>query len=183
MNFASISILFFQLIFSGILLSQTEFVPGYIINSKHDTLLGEIKLNLKNEVECFSKINFREKPNGPTRSYQPNKIDGFGIENDHYHSIRIENHWVYMLVHCQGKISVFEYKPPASSGNQKLKSDFYVMKGGFDNIHQIAIDNKLKKHIRQFFSDDKSLWKEFEKSEFDFSTLLQIASSYNERNK
>ena len=183
MNLLSVSLAFLLIFFVDKSLAQNEFVPGYIINSKHDTLFGEMRLNLKNEAECFSKISFKEKTNGSIKTYQPHRIDGFGIEGNHYHSVKLDNHWVFMLVHCQGKIGLFEYKPPAFSGNEKLKSDYYVMKGGFENLQELAIDNKLKKHIKALVSDDKPLWKDFEKNEFNFGVLVNLISEYNDRNK
>ena len=171
--------------------AQAEFAPGYIINTKHDTLWGEIKVNLKNQTECFAKIYFRTKCDtslshgkpSPTRSYQANKIDGFGFEGNNYSSVKLDNHWVFMITHCQGKICLFEYKAPVSSGNEKMESEYYVMKGGFENLQIIAMDSKLKKHMKPFVSDDKILWKDFEKNNFDFGVVMQLISNYNERNK
>jgi hypothetical protein len=174
-----------SLLISGLLLSQknADFATGYIVTAKNDTIKGEVKLNLKNEMDYYVKISFKDKPAGPARAYLPSKIHGYGVEGKDYASIRFYEMWVYMQVVCKGKIMFYEYKPPVALGNDKMQSQYFVLKGGFEEMTQIYMDGKIKKQIKEFIIDDKELWKETEPQTIDYAALVQLIEKYNSRNK
>ncbi|MFL5753112.1 MAG: hypothetical protein ACJ76F_06880 [Bacteroidia bacterium] len=163
--------------------AQADYAPGYILNVKGDTVKGEIKVNHKNEMEVYSKVAFREKNPGAVRQMLPAKIHGFSFDGLEYASVRLDNQWVFMQVICRGKIMFYEYKPPVALGNERMQSQYFLMKGGFEEMDQFFVDSKAKKHLKDYISDDKTLLKDIEALSMDYSGLVQTINKYNERNK
>ncbi|MCD6067824.1 MAG: hypothetical protein K0S33_2650 [Bacteroidetes bacterium] len=170
-------------LFCAGLAAQNDFAAGYIIGPKNDTIRGEVKLFVKNEMDYYVKTMFRNKPAGGGKQYFPSKIHGYGVEDRHYASIKYYDLWVFMQVVCKGKIMFYEYKPPVALGNDKMQSQFFILKGGFEEMEQIFPDTKVKKQIRSFISDDKELVKEIENTELHYAELVQLIDRYNQRNK
>jgi len=175
-------VLFFSLSFL-VASAQDDFAKGYIKFPKKDTLKGEIKLFLDNDMDYYSKVFFRPKPVGKPKSYLPNKINGYGYENKHFTAMKFMDQWVFMQVICTGKIMVYEFKPSVSMGNESKESFYFVMKGGVDELTQLFPDSKLKKQLKPLFSDDKELLKEMEKTDLDFKSAIQLISKYNLKNQ
>ena len=149
---------------------------------KKDTMKGEIKLALKNDMDYYSKVYFRQKPNVKPKQFLPNKITGYGFDEKHFAAMKFMDQWVYMQVICNGKISVYEYKPPVSLGNETKESIYLVMKGGADEMTQLDPQGKLKKQLKPIFSDDKEILKELDKKDLDFKMALELISRYNKNN-
>jgi hypothetical protein len=169
--------------FSVEVMAQSNFVSGYIITNKNDTVKGEIKVNTKNEMEVYSKVSFREKNPGGVRSYLPSKIRGFSYDDAQFASVRNSNQWVFMQILCNGKIMVFEYKPPVALGNDRMQSQYFLMRGGFEDMVQVFMDGKIKKQIKPYIYDDKPLLKEIDTQNLDYSSFLQVINKFNSRNK
>ena|ERR1700741_4269063 len=163
--------------------AQADYTEGYIVSAKGDTIRGEIKLNHKNEMEVYSKVMFREKNPGQARQYVPSKIRSFSFDGLEYASVRLDNQWIFMQVVCRGRIMFFEYKPPVALGNERMQSQYFIMKGGFESLEQFFVDSKAKKHIKPFLADDKEFQKEIENETIDYSGLVYTISRYNERHK
>jgi hypothetical protein len=165
--------------------SQNDFAPGYIISGpKNDTIKGEVKLFIKNEMDYYVKAMFRTKPSGGGRQCLPAKIHGYGVDGRNYAAIKYYDMWVFMQIICKGKIMFYEYKPPVALGNDKMQSQFFILKGGMDDeMVQVFPDSKVKKQVKPFISDDKELLKEIENTELHYDELVGIINKYNERNK
>ncbi len=77
----------------GVLLFQTSFcqenfLPGYVISSKGDTLRGFI--DYRNWEKNPIKISFKERINDNKTIYTPMTIKGFGVSNEVYESAIIK---------------------------------------------------------------------------------------------
>ena len=162
--------------------SQNDFAKGYIIGPKNDTTQGEVKLFSKNELDHYVKVMFRLKPTGNGKQYLPQKIHGYGFDGKDYVSLKYYEMWFFMQVICRGKIMFYEFKPPVAMANDRMESMYFIIKGGLNEMTEIVMDSKLKKHIKPFINDDKQLVKEIEKEDLDYNKLVQLIERYNERN-
>jgi hypothetical protein len=178
-------ITFTALLFGIQLSAQNDFAAGYIISGpKNDTIKGEVKLFIKNEMDYYVKAMFRTRPAGGGRQCLPAKIHGYGVDGRHYASIKYYDMWVFMQVICKGKIMFYEYKPPVALGNDKMQSQFFILKGGLDDeMVQVFPDSKVKKQVKPFIADDKDLVKEIESTDMHYDELVEVINKYNKRNK
>lgn len=157
------------------------FYKGYYINAKNEKIEGEIK-EFKSEMDAFMKVSFREKENAPIKQFIPAKIHGYGFENRNFASIRWFEMWVFMEVLSKGMISVYEFKPPVSMGNERMESQYFVIKGANKEMAQIYPDGKLKKQIKEFIADDKELIKTLDNyKDFKLGEFLSVIEEYNQR--
>ncbi|HEY1041074.1 MAG TPA: hypothetical protein VGF30_16800 [Bacteroidia bacterium] len=177
-------IAFIFIVFAFTARSQNEFAAGYYLNAKNDTIKGEVKLFTKNEMDYYVKMFFRPLNihTGGGKQMLPAKIHGYGVEDRHYASVKLLEMWVFMQVICTGKVTLFEYKPPVAMGNEKMESQYYVVRAG-EEMEQIFISSKVRKQIRPYISDDKELMKEIEGQEMHYAELVDVITRYNERNQ
>ncbi len=149
---------------------------------KKDTMKGEIKLATKNDMDYYSKVFYRQNSKAKPKQFLPNKINAYGYNDKHFASIKFMDQWVFMQIICVGKISVYEYKPPVSMGNEAKESIYIVMKGGADEMSELDPGGKLKKQLKPLFSDDKEIIKELDRKDLDFKMALELISKYNTKN-
>ncbi len=182
-------LIFLSIIFSSVISFAQQkksatapiYLKGYIINAKNEKIEGEIK-EFKNDMEAYSKISFRENETKPTKQFIPVKIHGYGIEEMHYASIKWLDMWVFMHVLQKGIINMYEYKPPVAMGNEKMQTQFYVIKGANRELIQVFPESKLKKQIKELIHDDKDLLKEMDDMKtFEYGDYVMMVQRYNER--
>jgi hypothetical protein len=75
----TIPITILLLILNISVIAQMEFLEGFIINSKGDTVKGYIQDNA--DKHLFRSVNFKIKGNESAISYTPDKLIGFGMSN------------------------------------------------------------------------------------------------------
>ena len=72
----------------GVLFSQSNFLPAYLIDNKGDTLHGFI--DYRNWATNPSRISFREDLNSPVKSLTPLDVKEFGVDNEIYVGVIVE---------------------------------------------------------------------------------------------
>jgi len=151
--FASITILIFKISYS-----QENYLPGYVINIKKDTVHGFV--DYKNWNTNPNKISFKKKENQNPITYNQNNIIEFGVKDEVYVSaivnletspmqtnilqnyprLNIELDTVFLQTLFKGSKSLYYHK------SKKNKDNFYIKSG--DDIVLL----KYKKYTSRFYS-------------------------------
>jgi len=98
--------IFIGLLFSfGVLNAQTEFRPGYIINSTTDTLHGYIDYRGAILMSRFCKFKGEDNT---VKDYSPNDITAFRfIDSKYYVSREINNRSVFLEYLIKGEVNIY----------------------------------------------------------------------------
>jgi hypothetical protein len=148
--------------------SQISFVKGYLLNEKGDTLKGEIKINPKKEHDNHNKVFFKDEQ-GIQKNYKPNKVKGYGYNNNHYASMDCDGELKFYKVIAKGEISMF--------------ADYFLMKEGDKKMTDVK-PSKLKKQLQEMMSGAASYASEYKgEKDIDESSAAQVINAYNNRAK
>ncbi len=161
--------------------AQLNFYEGYIITDKEDTIKGEIKVNPKKELSLFAKIMFKDQQ-GITKTYKPNKINGFGYfnkENKKWHyfiSVHESEPQFYKII-LQHPVTIYEYQ----FEDMKVGGDFYTSKQYYikhNNDYIRLKSNKLKKQLSEYIDNPDVLTEIDKMEEIDIDKLSALLEKY-----
>ena len=135
-----LSIIFFIQLFS--VNAQSNFVDGFYINQKGDTVHSKVKYYSNINSYRFCEILTKD---GKTTTYFPNEIKGYGYKNDaSYSSNAIDSLFLKNII--KGEISLYE------------KQNVYYISTK-DTVYQIKNSSELEERNGKTYITNKNVWK------------------------
>ncbi|MGZ3899986.1 MAG: hypothetical protein ACXVNQ_06465 [Bacteroidia bacterium] len=163
--------------------SQVTFVKGYLINEKGDTLKGEIKINPKKEYENHHKVFFKDA-SGTQKNYKPNKVKGYGYDNNHYVSITQDDEALFYKRLTNGDITL--YKSAFEVVNMNASSfdyEYYLFREGDKKLTEVK-QSKFKKQLQEWMSGAAGFASDYEDDKkFNEESAIAVINKYNEWKK
>jgi hypothetical protein len=167
--------------FSG--LSQVTFVKGYLINDKGDTLKGEIKLNPKKEYDNHNKVFFKDA-SGTQKNYKPNKVKGYGYDNNNYVSITQDEEAKFYKRLTDGNIIL--YKAAFEVVNMNASSfdfEYFLFREGDKKLTEVK-ESKFKKQLQEWMSGAAAFANDYpEEKKFNEASAIDVINKYNDWKK
>lgn len=169
--------------FTGKNFAQISFVKGYLISDKGDTLRGEVKINPKKEHDNHNKVFFKDAA-GIQKNYKPNKVKGYGYDNNHYVSITQDDEAKFYKRLTNGAIIL--YKGAFEVANMNAVSyefDYYLFKEGDKKLTEVK-EGKFKKQLQEWMSGSAGFANDFkDEKEFNEASAIEVITKYNEWKK
>lgn len=135
-----LSIIFFIKLFT--VNAQSNFVDGFYINKKGDTVHSKVKYYSNINSYRFCEILTKD---GKTTTYFPNEIKGYGYKNDaSYSSNAIDSLFLKNII--KGEISLYE------------KQNVYYISTK-DTVYQIKNSSELEERNGKTYITNKNVWK------------------------
>lgn len=180
-----LKIVLFILFSGGIVsaFSQVTFVKGYLINEKGDTLHGEIKVNPKKEHENHQKVFFKDA-SGTQKNYKPNKVKGYGYDNNNYVSITQNDEAMFYKRLTNGDIMLFKSAFEVVNMNaSSFDYEYYLFRNGDKKLTEVK-PSKFKKQLQEWMSGAAAFADEYEESKkFNEESAIVAINKYNEWKK
>ncbi len=185
-------------------IAQVNFVPGYIINHKQDTIHGLI--DYKNWERNPHQIQFRVDSSGPVFNYMPLDISEFGTQDqiyvsavvetevssrktenlEKYQGAVIEKDTVFLQTLVKGPKSLYFYKDPDGIENFYFKTDSaYELliykrfikkdKGGY---HYVVDNKKYIGQLAYYLSDCNDIQAKLEKLPYKSKNMTRLFDYY-----
>ena len=163
------------------LTSQIAFVKGYIVNVKGDTVKGEVKINPKKEQDNYSKVFFKEE-SGTQKNYKPNKLKGYGFQDQNYTSMDYEGELKFYKVLISGEISMYKMMFEIVNMNAtSYDGEYYITRQG-DKKMTLVKEGKFKKQLQEMMSGASGFASEYEEDKkINEESATKAIKNYNER--
>lgn len=163
--------------------SQITFVKGYLINDKGDTLKGEVKINPKKEHELYSKVFFKDE-SGAQKNYKPNKVKGYGINNEHFVSISQDEEALFYKRLTNGAIILYKTSFETVNMNETIHDHmWYLSKEGDKKLTEVR-EGKFRKQLSEWMKDNQELANSFkDEKEFNEAAAIETITKYNDWKK
>ena len=163
--------------------AQVTFVKGYMINDKGDTLKGEVKVNPKKEYENHNKVFFKDA-SGVQKNYKPNKVKGYGYDNNHYITLTQDDETKFYKRLTTGDITLYKVAFEISNMNETTYDyDYFLFREGDKKLTTVK-QGKFKKQIQEWMSGSSGFANDFKDGkEFDFESAINVITKYNEWKK
>jgi hypothetical protein len=180
------ALLIIFLLTTGLLNAQTNFLPGYVITTKGDTLFGKIDYRgdkLMGTV-CNYKINDKDKET----SYSPNDISAYRfIDSKYFVSKEVNGKKVFLEYLINGKINIYYQRDEQGDHYYLDKDNSRIIEMPFEEGIKYKDETpylyKSTKHIgilKAAMQDAPKLIKRIEKLEKpDHRKLVKLAEDYH----
>jgi hypothetical protein len=166
------------LVFNLKVKAQSKYFQGYIITLSGDSLIGEVKKNVKHEFENFSKASFRKKEGSEVKSYNPSKIKEYGVDGVTFVSRNVDGEQVFVKRISKGALNLYEAQVETMQMNEiKIRSDYYMEKAGGEFVK--VKSSKFKKQMSDVMSDNEEIVKALEEKKYDFENIVEVVNAYN----
>jgi hypothetical protein len=159
--------------------SQATFVKGYLVNDKGDTLKGEAKVNPKKEIDNYNKIYFKDE-SGVQKNYKPNKIKGYGCNNQDFVSMDADGEMKFYCVLATGNINLYKLGYEAMRMNEVVfETEYYIAHSDGKDL-MLVKEGKYKKQLAEWMKDNQEFINSHnEDKKFDPQTITEIITQYN----
>jgi len=177
-------IVLLSLIVTNILNGQVTFLKGYMIPVKGDTLKGEIKVNPKKEQDNHNKVFFKDASSGVQKNYKPEKVKGYGFENNHYVAIKYDDETKFYKRICDGDILFYKVAFEINSAKETTYDfDYFLYKAGDKKLTNVK-QNKFKKQLQEWMVGQADLANDFkDEKNFNEQSAAEVINKYNEWKK
>lgn len=157
---------------------QAKYYKGYVILLTGDTLTGEIRNNLKKELDNYSKATFRKTEKDPVKTYRPDKIKEYTVNGTAYISRNVSGDQVFVKRLSQGALNLYELQTEVMQMNDvKVKSDYYMEKGAGEFVK--IKSGKFKKQLTDVMADNQDVIKDIETEKYEYDNILEVFNAYN----
>ena len=159
--------------------TQGNFIKAYIVNDKGDTLKGEAKTNPKKEIDSYNKIFFKDQ-SGVQKNYKPNKIKGYGCNNEHFVSLDSEGEMKFFKVLSRGEINFYKLGfEGLRMNNIVFEVEYYISRTNSKDLVTVK-EGKFKKQLTEWMKDNTEFINTYgDDKKFDPDKAIEIISQYN----
>jgi hypothetical protein len=157
--------------------AQIIFEKGYVVNSKGDTLKGEVKLNIADTTEYYDKAVFRDEKG--QKNFFPEKTRAYGVGNRHFVSIKVHGEAAFYEVLTRGHISFYKRLLEAIKMNElATELEYYIAVG--DKKPYVLGPEKFRRQLVLAMEDNDSFATGYQGKEFDQSRVAETIAAYND---
>lgn len=203
MNKFRLGFLLFVVLFSQNSFSQENYLSGYIIKDKRDTIFGYI--DYRNWKKSPQEVIFKDKETNKPNSYRPTEISEFSVQGEVYVSrivnaenssretkrlkensaltLRVDTAFLQTLF--RGDKSLYYYIDPNGYENfyiqQGLRTELLMYKKFLQDFEGKKIMRENKKYVGQltiYLSDCSSIREELKHSSYTQRSLTKIFQKY-----
>lgn len=175
--------LFIAAVYSASLSGQVTFVKGYLINDKGDTLKGEVKINPKKEYDNHNKVFFKDN-SGTQKNFKPNKVKGYGFDNNHYVSVNIEDEPKFLKRLTNGSIILYKSAFEVVKMNEvSFDYEYFLFREGDKKLTEVK-EAKFKKQLQEWMSGSAGFANDFkDEKKFNEASAIEVINKYNDWKK
>jgi len=170
--------------------SQSEFIPGYIQKTEHDTIFGLIDyaVDKSNSLEC----RFRKTEKDPVQTFSPNDIYGYRFNDSKYYvskeiKINGELKMIFMEYLVEGRVDLYFYRDGKGNhyllGGKKLPIMEISIPEGLVSVDGTIYERSIfiKRNIMKFYLKDcPQLYPEIDKLLVcSHKSLIQLIEKYH----
>jgi hypothetical protein len=164
--------------------AQINFVKGYIINEKGDTLRGEVKTNPKKEHEAYVRVTFKDA-SGAQKNYKPAKIKGYGYDANHFVAWGKEDEAMFYKRLAKGTITFYKSAFEVVVMNKsEWEFDYFLFKEGDKKMTDAKV-GKFTKQLKEWMKDAPEFAEGYEEKEkgINEQSAIETINKYNDSKK
>lgn len=181
MNLFKLLFLVFFCTVAQSILSQQNFVIGYIVGINGDTTKGEVKTNPKKEFDYHNKVIFRDA-NGVQKTYKPNKVKAYGFEGNNYSAMDVGGEDKYYKIIAIGEISMYKMMFEEVKMNETSYIPEYFLKKTGDKKMTDVNSKKFKKQLQEMMSGSAGYANDYKgDKDIDEKSAAEVINAYNNR--
>lgn len=159
---------------------------GYYVNSKNDTVRGEVQTNPDDETDFYHKFGFKPAKGGKLMPVDAKKAKAYGFDGRHFVALAYSGDNVYVERLAEGRLNFFEYRFHGKiDGLPAIESSYFAQdtraEGSDSGLKEISkISNKFyKKDLKPYMKDQLMIWTDLDKFTFDRNAVVNAIVEFN----
>ena len=153
--------------------------PGYYINSKGDTVKGEIQTNPDDEVSMYHSFGFKPAKGGKVMPVDTKKAKAYAFLDKKFERIIFDGVELFVEVLAKGRLNFYEIKDHGKvDGNDAIVADYFIQdnraEGEDAGLKEIKRLNHrfYKKDLKPYMKDQAMLWEDLDKYTFNKTAVV-----------
>ena len=160
------------------------FADGYYINTRNDTVRGEIQTNVEDETTFYHQFHFRKVKTGKPRAFNTARTKAYGYEGRHFELLEYDGEKKFVERLTNGRLVFYEYRFHGKiDGLPAIESTYYIRDTWKQkNEESLAkINNKFyKKSLKPFMKDEQPMiWDDLDKYTFSAPKVINAINEFN----
>lgn len=160
------------------------FSKGYYINTRSDTVRGEIQNNVEDETSFYTQFNFRKPPSTKARPYNARRTKAYGFDGRHFELLEHDGKQMFVERLTNGRLVFYEYRFHGKvDGVPAIESEYYVRDTWVKEPENalVKINNKFyKKSLKPIMKEEQPMiWDDLDKYTFNESKLINAINEFN----
>jgi len=159
---------------------------GYYINSKGDTVKGEIQTNPDDEVSMYHSFGFKPAKGGKVMPVDTKKAKAYAFLDKKYERIIFDGVELFVEVLAKGRLNFYEIKDHGKvDGNDAIIADYFIQdnraEGEDAALKEIKRLNHrfYKKDLKPYMKDQAMLWEDLDKYTFNKTAVVNAITEFN----
>jgi hypothetical protein len=156
--------------------AQVIFDKGYIINTKGDTVRGDVKLNISDTSEYYDKAVFKDEKG--QKNYLPEKIRGYGVGKRNFTSIKLRGETSFYEILAKGHIGMYKRVLEAIKMNELAhETEYYFTVDGKKPV--VLGPEKFRRQLALVMEDNTSFITGYGDDTFNEKKVAETITQYN----
>ncbi|MCX8080065.1 MAG: hypothetical protein N3F09_02380 [Bacteroidia bacterium] len=156
-----------------------DFLPGYYVPLKGDTVKGEIQINLENPAMAYQSFSFRTKPGAKANNFTTKKAKAYGFGNQHYTLVSFDPQTqVFMRVWARGRLMFYEYMEEGAK-----EPVFFIQEPASEDPEKKELKKLSKLHykreLKPYMKDQPMIWNDLDKFNFVPEKIAKSIQEFN----
>ncbi|MCE3225511.1 MAG: hypothetical protein K0S32_62 [Bacteroidetes bacterium] len=162
--------------------------PGYYVNTKDDTIRGNVQLNPLNKTDFYRQFAFRLPNTSKPRIIDSKKAKAYGYNDKHFVSIEYNGEKIFVERLVTGRLRFFEFNATGEPDEEPEPVYFVRDTDPLASEETLKEFKKLsgkyyKKMLKPYMKDQLFIWSDLDKYHFNKDKVIQALSDFNKLNQ
>lgn len=163
------------------------FVPGYYINTKNDTVRGQVQINPEDPMDFYKQFGFISGRSKKPKTFLAGQTKAYGFENRNFVTLNNDGHKLFAERLTYGRLRFYEYQFNGKVNGSPGVESAYFIRDTYAEGEKVSLKEpkKLsskyyKKALKPYLQDQPMLWSDLDKYTFDRNKIVQTINEFNQ---
>jgi hypothetical protein len=161
--------------------------PGYYVNSKNDTVRGEVQTNPEDPTDFYKKFGFKPAKGGAkVLPMDGKKAKAYGFDDSHYLFVNFDGEEMFLEKLASGRLNFYEFRFNGKiNGNPAVESSYFIQdtraegsNAGLKELKKIS-NTFYKKGLQPYMKDQPMIWTDLDKYTFNKQKVIEAINEFN----
>lgn len=161
--------------------------PGYYVNSKGDTVRGEVQTNPDDPTDFYVKFGFKPAKGGTkVLPMDSKKAKAYGYEDTHFLLINYDGQDMFVEKLVTGRLNFYEFRFNGKiDGKPAIESSYFIQDtraegddAKYKELKKIS-NTFYKKDLKPYMKDQSMVWTDLDKYTFSKQKVIDAVKEFN----
>lgn len=158
---------------------------GYYVNTKGDTLKGQVQVNPENPTDFYKQFAFKLQREKKPKIYTAQRVAAYGFDGRNFVMLELKGEKIFVERLVTGRLRFYEFQFNGKvNGEPAIESEYFVKDTGSEEL-ELREPKKLsrtfyKQGLKPYLKDQAMLWTDLDKFSFDKNKVVKTLKEFNQ---